>query len=129
MELEDLMRRANRGMIAFDLALGTGTLLAPDQTLAVLFGHDAPSDDARELFRRCAPIWLTFAAAHTVAAVRDEPDDWWALAWLRATELFTDVILSFSPAIPQARSKWGLRGAGVYNLAFAVGSAVVARRA
>ena len=61
------MRAVNRGMVAFDLALGSGALLAPDRTLWVL-GHQRPSPDARELFRRCAPIWLTFAAAHAVAA-------------------------------------------------------------
>ena len=53
----------NRNMIGFDLALGTGALLAPDATLRAL-GHEDPSPDARELFRRCGPIWLTFAAAH-----------------------------------------------------------------
>jgi hypothetical protein len=128
MELERLVRSANLSMIAFDLALGTGTLVAPDAVLAAL-GHDRPSDDARELFRRCGPIWLTFAAAHAVAAIRDEPEDWWAVAWLRGTELFTDVVWSRSPAIPAMRSKLALRGAGVYNLALALGSAVVARRA
>jgi hypothetical protein len=128
MELERLVRSANLSMIGFDLALGTGTLLAPDATLKLL-GHDAPSDDARELFRRCGPIWLTFAAAHAVAAVRDEPEDWWAVAWLRGTELFTDVLWSNSRAIPATHSKLGLRFAGAYNLALALGSAVVARRA
>lgn len=128
MELEALVRQANLSMIAFDLALGTGTLLAPDATLAAL-GHDAPSDDARELFRRCGPIWLTFAAAHAVAALRDEPEDWWAVAWLRGTELLTDVVWSRSPAIPAARSKFALRFAGAYNLALALGCAAVARRA
>lgn len=128
MELEDVVRSANLSMIAFDLALGTGTLLAPDATLKLL-GHDPPSDDARELFRRCGPIWLTFAAAHTVAAVRDRPEDWWAVAWLRGTELFTDVLWSRSKAIPAAHSKAGLRFAGAYNLALALGCAVVARRA
>jgi hypothetical protein len=127
MSLEGLVRRANVSMIGFDLALGAGTLLAPDATLKAL-GHDAPSDDARELFRRCGPIWLTFAAAHAVAALRDEPEDWWAVAWLRGTELFTDVVWSGSPAIPAARSKLSLRAAGAYNLALALGSAVVARR-
>src|SRR4051794_8087432 len=127
-DLEQRLRDVNRGMIAFDLALGSGALLAPDATLAAL-GHDAPSDDARELFRRCGPIWLTFAAAHAVAAVRDESEDWWAVAWLRGTELFTDVVWSNSRAIPATRSKLALRAAGAYNLALALGSAVVARRA
>ena len=95
MTVEEMVRSANRSMIAFDLVLGTGTLLAPDATLRVI-GHDAPSDDARELFRRCAPIWLTFVAAHVAAEVRGEPRDWWAVAWLRGTELFTDVLWSRS---------------------------------
>src|SRR3954454_22199458 len=120
MDLEGLVRRANLSMVAFDLALGTGTLLAPAQTLALL-GHDAPSDDARELFRRCGPIWLTFAAAHAVAAVRDEPRDWWALAWLRATEIATDAVWArFSPPIPRRSSRLALTAAGVANLTYAI---------
>jgi hypothetical protein len=97
-DIESRLKDLNRGMIAFDLALGTGALLAPDKTLAVI-GHDRPSDDARELFRRCAPIWLTFAAAHAVAAVRGEKRDWWALAWLRGTEIATDALWARSAAI------------------------------
>ena len=127
MELERAVRSVNAGMVAFDLALGSATLLAPDATLRVL-GHGPPSDDAREIFRRCGPIWLTFAAAHGVAAVRARPEDWWALAWLRGTELFTDVLWASSPAVPRARSRWALRGAGVGNLAMALGFAALARR-
>ncbi len=33
-----------------------------------MLGHDEPSPDAAHLFRRCGPIWLTFAAAHAMAA-------------------------------------------------------------
>ena len=51
MDLEQALRANNRFMIGFDLALGLGALLAPTQTLAVL-GHEAPSEDAEELFRR-----------------------------------------------------------------------------
>jgi hypothetical protein len=122
-----LVRLTNRGMIAFDLALGTGAILAPDATLR-LIGHAPPSDDARELFRRCGPIWLTFAAAHVVAAVRDEPQDWWAVAWLRGTELFTDALWAGSPAIRAPSARAGLRLAGAFNLALAAGAAAVARR-
>ena len=50
-------------MIAFDLVLGQPRFRARP-TLRVL-GHEAPSPDAEHLFRRCGPIWLTFAAAHT----------------------------------------------------------------
>nr|MBA3300851.1 hypothetical protein [Thermoleophilaceae bacterium] len=82
MSFEGWLRRTNRTMIGFDLALGTGALLAPRATLGVL-GHGPGSAEAEKLFQRCGPIWLTFAAAHTVAAIRGEERDWWALAWLR----------------------------------------------
>ena len=81
----------NRNMIVFDLLLGSGALFAPQQTLAII-GHDEPSEDAEHLFRRCGPIWLTFAAAHFVAHRRGSSKDWWALAWLRGTELLTDIV-------------------------------------
>ena len=55
MDPEELLRQTNRNMVAFDLALGSAALVAPDATLRVL-GHDEPSPDARELFRRCGPI-------------------------------------------------------------------------
>ena len=116
----DALELHNRGMAAFDLALGAGALAAPDATLRLL-GHAEPSDDARELFRRCGPIWLTFAAAHAVAAARGRPEDWWALAWLRGTEVLTDVVWSRSPAFSHRRTRVTLIGAGVGNLAMAAG--------
>jgi hypothetical protein len=119
---EPLLRRVNRAMIAFDLALASGALAAPAQTLRAL-GHEQPSEDALHLFRRCGPIWLTFAAAHTVAAVRDRPVDWHALAWLRATEIATDVVWSRSPAVTRPGAKLGLRLAGAANAAMALGFA------
>ena len=127
MTLDEWSRRTNRTMIAFDLALGTGALLAPAATLQVL-GHERPSVDAEWLFRRCGPIWLTFAAAHTVAAVRGERRDWWALAWLRGIELFTDVVWAESPAVTRPGAKLGLRLAGVGNLAMTVGFGRLGRR-
>jgi hypothetical protein len=127
MSSEQLLRLTNRNMIAFDLLLGTGTLLAPDVTLKVL-GHDEPSDDAREAFRRCAPIWLTFAAAHLVAQKRNQPRDWWALAWLRGTEIATDIVWSRSPAFKRPGAREGLFVAGIANLAMAVGFAALSRR-
>jgi len=127
MDAADLVRLTNRGMIVFDLALGTGAIAAPEATLRRL-GHGAPSADARHLFRRCGPIWLTFAAAHLVAAVRDEPEDWWAVAWLRGTEVLTDVVWSASPALSRPGAKAKLRFAGAFNLALAAGCAAVARR-
>jgi hypothetical protein len=115
----DLVRTTNASMVAFDLALGTGAMVAPDATLRLL-GHAEPSPDARALFRRCGPIWLTFAAAHAVAAVRGEPRDWWALGWLRATEIGTDALwASSSPAIGTRAAKAALWGAGAANLALA----------
>ncbi len=127
MTLEETLEFQNRTMIAFDLALGSGALLAPDFTLKLL-GHDKPSDDAREIFRRCGPIWLTFAAAHTVAATRGRKQDWWGVAWLRGTELFTDIVWSRSAAIPQPRSKAALYFAGAANAAMAAGYAWLASR-
>jgi hypothetical protein len=126
MTLEQLLRLTNVNMVAFDLALGSAALLAPDKTLELL-GHDAPSDDARQLFRRCGPIWLTFAAAHAVAATRGEPRDWWALAWLRGTEIATDVLWSASPAFSRPSAKAGLWFAGAFNLAVTLGFARVSR--
>jgi hypothetical protein len=126
-DLERLLRLTNRNMIAFDLALGSGALLAPEATLRLL-GHDEPTTDARELFRRNGPVWLTFAAAHAVAAVRDEPRDWWALAWLRGTEIATDALWSRSPAFTRPGARAGLWFAGAANLAMAVGFGAIGRR-
>jgi hypothetical protein len=126
MTLEQTLRLMHRTMVGFDLALGSAALLAPDQTLRAI-GHETPSEDARHLFRRCGPIWLTFAAAHAVAAVRGEPRDWWALAWLRATEIGTDVVWSASPAVSRPGAKAGLWLAGVYNLGAALGFARLGR--
>jgi hypothetical protein len=126
-DLEETLRLLNRNMIAFDLALGSGALLAPRATLTVL-GHDSPSEDAEHLFRRCGPIWLTFAAAHLVAERRGEGRDWWALAWLRATEIGTDAVWARSPAVSRPGSAAGLRLAGVANAAMALGFGWLASR-
>ena len=116
MSLDDELRKLNRNMIAFDLALGSGALLAPAPTLRVL-GHDEPSDDAEELFRRCGPVWLTFAAAHLVAHRRNRSKDWWALSWLRGTELVTDIVWSRSEAFsrPGARAGSGSPGSATWR--------------
>jgi len=124
--LDRALRAVNRGMIGFDLALGAGALTAPSATLRVL-GHGEPEEEARELFRRCAPIWLTFAAAHAVADRRGGSRDWWALAWLRGTEVFTDVLWSRSPGFRRPGARPGLALAGVANLAMALGFARIAR--
>jgi hypothetical protein len=126
MNAEQALRLTNRNMIAFDLALGSAALLAPSATLRVL-GHEEPSPDARQLFRRCGPIWLTFAAGHLMAERRDGPEDWWALAWLRGTELGTDIVWSASPAFTRPGAKAGLWFAGACNLAMALGFGWLAR--
>jgi hypothetical protein len=127
MDVERALRATNRNMIAFDLALGGGALLAPDATLTAL-GHTRPSADARELFRRSGPVWLTFAVAHVVAHRRDRPEDWWALAWLRGTELATDILWSRSAAFTRPGARAGLWCAGAGNLAMALGFGWLSRR-
>lgn len=127
MSLAPLLHRTNRTMIAFDTALGSAALLAPAETLRLL-GHARPSEDAEHLFRRCGPIWLTFAAAHALAAARGRPQDWWALAWLRGTEIATDVVWSQSPALSRPGARAALRAAGVFNLAIALGFAGLSTR-
>jgi hypothetical protein len=124
--VERELRRLNRNMIIFDLVLGTGALLAPTQTLKVI-GHDEPSADAEHLFRRCAPIWLTFATAHLLAHRRGRPRDWWALAWLRGTEVATDVVWARSNAFSRPGAKAGMWLAGASNAAMALGFAHLAR--
>jgi hypothetical protein len=125
--IERFAKTQSASMAAFDLALGTGALLAPRQTLALL-GHRKPSEDAEWMFRRLGPIWLTFAAAHTVAVVRGRRRDWWALAWLRGTEIATDPLWSFSPGFKRPGARGGLWGAGVGNLAMTLGYAQMANR-
>ena len=128
MSLDGELRKLNRNMIAFDLLLGSGALLAPAPTLRLL-GHEEPSPDARELFRRCGPVWLTFAAAHLVAYRRNRSKDWWALSWLRGTELVTDIIWSRSPAFSRPGARAGLWFAGLSNVAMTLGFAHQARSA
>jgi hypothetical protein len=127
MTLEDVLRQTNRNMIVFDLLLASAAIAAPEATLRVI-GHDEPTPEAAHLFRRCGPIWLTFAAAHAVAARRGEPRDWWALAWLRGTEIGTDALWAQSPAISRPGAKAGLRLASASNLAMAAGFAWLSRR-
>ncbi len=127
MTFEQWLELQNRSMIAFDLALGSGALLAPRRTLAAL-GHEEPSFDAERLFQRLGPVWLTFAAAHLVADRRGEPRDWWALAWLRGTEIATDVLWSSSPYFRRPGARAGLWFAGAANVAMALGYGRLASR-
>jgi hypothetical protein len=124
--MEKQLRDLNRNMIVFDLVLGSSALLAPTATLKVL-GHEEPSEDAEHLFRRCGPIWLTFAAAHLVAHRRGSSRDWWALSWLRGTELLTDIVWARSAAFSRPGAKAGMWFAGVSNLAMALGFAQLAK--
>ena len=127
MNVERALRLTNRNMIAFDLVLGSATILAPAATLAVL-GHERPSPEAEHLFRRCGPIWLTFATAHAVADRRGHPEDWWALAWLRGTELATDALWSRSPAFSRPGARTAMQLAGAANLAMTIGFGWLAKR-
>ena len=127
MTLEQALRQTNRNMVVFDLLLGSAAIAAPAATLRVL-GHEPPSEDAEHLFRRCGPIWLTFAAAHALAARRGRSEDWWALAWLRGTEIATDALWSQSPALSRPGARLGLQLAGAANLAMAIGFGWLARR-
>ena len=127
MTLEDALRLTNRNMIAFDLLLGSAAIAAPAATLKVL-GHDEPAPDAKHLFRRCGPIWLTFAAAHAVAERRGSAADWQSLAWLRGTEIATDALWARSPAVTRPGAKAGLVLAGVANVAMAAGFAWMSKR-
>jgi hypothetical protein len=127
MTLESALRLLNRNMIAFDLVLGTAAAAAPAAALKVL-GHDEPSPDAKHLFQRSGPVWLTFAAAHLVADRRGKPADWQALAWLRGTEIATDALWSTSPAISRPGAKLGLQLASLSNLAMTAGFAWMSRR-
>jgi hypothetical protein len=102
------LERLNAGMVLFDLGLGALAVTAPRTGLRLL-GHRRPADDAAWLFRRCGPIWLTFAAGHLAAARRGEPRDWWALAWLRGTEIATDALWGI--ANTAMALGFGLRGA------------------
>ena len=121
MTVDEALVLANRGMIAFDAVLGTATLLAPRQTLWVL-GHERATPDAEALFRRCGPIWLTFVAAHTLADRRGTRRDWWALAWLRGTEVATDAVwAATSPGFTRPGARAGMFLAGVANTAMALG--------
>jgi hypothetical protein len=126
--LEQALLQTNRNMAVFDIALGSGALLAPRRTAQLMFGHDDPSEEALYWLQRSGPVWLTFAAAHLVAMRRGEPRDWWALAWLRGTEIATDALLARSPAISRTSARVGLCLAGVANLAMAVGFARLASR-
>jgi hypothetical protein len=121
------LRVTNRNLIVFDLLLGSAAILAPAWTLRVI-GHEEPSEDAKHLFRRCGPIWLTFAAAHAAAERRGFEKDWWALAWLRGAEIATDALWAQSPALSRPGARLGLRLAGVFNLAVALGFAWLSRR-
>ena len=125
--LEEALRQTNRNLIVFDLILGTVAIAVPRLTLRAI-GHDEPSEDAVHLFRRCGPIWLTFAAGHLLADRRGYQQDWRVVAWLRGPEIGTDALWAQSPAITRPGAKLGLRLASVFNLVVAVGFGWLSRR-
>ena len=102
MTLDEAVDAQNRFMVGFDLVLGSAALAAPEATLRVL-GHDQP-----------------FAAAHALAAVRGKRKDWWALAWLRGTEIATDAVWARSPAFRRPGARAIMTSAGLSNLAMTV---------
>lgn len=121
------LKLANGGMAAFDLALGAVALACPRTGLRLL-GHSRPSEDAVWLFRRGGPVWLTFTAAHITAAARGRSEDWWALAWLRGTEIATDAVWAQAPGFAaDPRARLALRLAALGNLGLAAGFAALAR--
>jgi hypothetical protein len=126
-DLEDLLRLQNRFMIGFDVALGSASLIAPRSTLR-FFGHEEPSPEVIAGVRRQSWIWLTFAAAHANAERRGEPQDWWALAWLRGTEALADPIWSSSPGWRRPGSRPSLWFSGLANTAMTAGFAWMATR-
>jgi hypothetical protein len=123
--LKRALKAQNAFMIAFDIGLG-GVAIANPRLGLKLLGHKQPSHDAEWLFRRCGPIWLTFAAAHALAAARGDRRDWWALAWLRGTELATDALWAQGPGFDTARARATMRLAGVANGMMAAGFAALA---
>ena len=127
MSLAATLRVLNRGMVLFDLVLGSAAVAAPAATLRAL-GHDEPSPDALWLFRRSGPVWLTFAVAHAVADRRGASADWQSLAWLRGSEIATDAIWSASPAFSRPGARTAMRLASASNLAMAVGFGWMAAR-
>lgn len=127
MDLEHLLRLQNRVMVGFDLVLGSATLLAPRWTLRLL-GHDEPSPEVIAGFRRQSWVWLTFSAAHANAERRGAPQDWWALAWLRGTEVLADPIWSSSPGWRRPGSRPSLWFSGLANSAMTTGFAWMATR-
>ena len=126
MSLDGELRRTNRNMIAFDLILGSSALLAPSQTLRVL-GHDEPSDNAGSSSAAAGPSGSRSRRRISSPTGATAPEDWWALSWLRGTELATDILWSRSPAFSRPGARAGLWLAGIGNLAMTAGFAYLAR--
>ena len=117
------LRMTNRNMIVFDLAARDGRGARSRRDAGACSATSSPPPDARELFRRSGPVWLTFAAAHAVAYRRNRAEDWWALAWLRGTEIATDILWSRSSAFSRPGARAGLWMAGAANVAMTLGFA------
>jgi hypothetical protein len=123
---ERTLKYTNWVMIAIDFGFGVAALVAPRRTMH-FFGHDEPTKEAEHLFRNSAGMWLTFGAAHTVAAARGSKKDWWALAWLRTTEMLINGIWFFSPSVKRLRPRFFLFRATFFNLLLALGFRALAR--
>ena len=126
MTTEELLRLTNRNMVAFDLALGSAALLAPDATLRAL-------GPRRAVARRAPPV---SPLRPDLADLRRRPpgrrpprppEDWWALAWLRGTELATDIVWSRSAAFIRPGARAGMWFAGALQPGDGVGFARLAR--
>src|SRR3954466_5631228 len=114
-------------MMGFGLVVGAAALIAPRWTLG-LVGHDEPSPEVIAGFRRQSWVWLTFAAAHANAERRGEPQDWWALVWVRGSEMLADPIWSSSPGWRRPGSRPSLWFSGIANTAMTAGFAWMANR-
>jgi hypothetical protein len=109
----------NRFMAGFDLALGSAALTAAEATLRLL-GHHQPSEDAVHLFE---------ALRADLAHLRGRPrggrraghgKDWWALAWLRGSDVATDAVWARSPAFRRPGVRAVMTSVGLANLAMTV---------
>ncbi len=128
MTLDGQLRQTNRNMIAFDLVLGLGRAARARRRPCGCSATTSPPTTPRSSSAAAArsgspsppPTWSPTAA--------NRAKDWWALAWLRGTELATDILWSRSPAFSRPGARAGLWFAGLGNLAMTLGFGYLARR-
>ena len=128
MTLEQALRLTNRNMIAFDLILGSGGDRSPPRRRSGCSATTSPPPTPRASSSAAARSGSPSPPPTPSPPLRDEPRDWWALAWLRGTEIATDALWAESPAVSRPGAKAGLRLAGVANLAMAAGFAWLSKR-